>query len=275
MRPSTAANREVQTDPQDQVAPVVRISAWFSFLLLSTACVAARHASSEVNSAIIDQRVTIESDGWRLSGDFRRGGRTDVRSPAVLLLNQAAGNRRAYETMARELESLGIASLRLDLRGHGESINLGRFDPSNGATASLLEGTDRDVARAVEWLRRTDVVDAGRIGIIGASYSGEAAVQASRHGAPPQAIALLSPGSLSPESMVWLDSADIPWRIVAGRAERSAAVRGVMDDVVRNHATATVTLVATSMAHGTNMLESRPELVTDLAVWIRAILFRR
>ena len=89
-------------------------------------------------TAAPETRVTITSEGWTLSGDFTPGA--PGRAPAVLLLNGAARDRSAYSSLARLLAVRGIGSLRIDLRGHGESINLGirarrqhRGDPRESA----------------------------------------------------------------------------------------------------------------------------------------------
>lgn len=71
------------------------------------------------------QSVTLESEGWAIRGDLTLP-RNREPAPGVLLLNKAAGTRLAYEALAPELAANGMASLRLDLRGHGESINMPR-----------------------------------------------------------------------------------------------------------------------------------------------------
>jgi hypothetical protein len=44
-------------------------------------------------------RITVESGGWELVGDLRLPESSDE-LPAVLLLNQAAGDRRDYRYLA-------------------------------------------------------------------------------------------------------------------------------------------------------------------------------
>ena len=65
---------------------------------------------------------------WELIGDLVIPN-TEEKPPVVLLLNKANGNREVYRTMANYLSDRGIASLRLDLRGHGESTNVEKFIP--------------------------------------------------------------------------------------------------------------------------------------------------
>jgi alpha-beta hydrolase superfamily lysophospholipase len=45
------------------------------------------------------------------------------------MLNKTAGDRDIYRNLAMQLAERGIASLRLDLRDHGSSINQGQFIP--------------------------------------------------------------------------------------------------------------------------------------------------
>jgi alpha-beta hydrolase superfamily lysophospholipase len=73
-----------------------------------------------------ETRITIENDGWKLAGDLLIPESKKL-VPAVILINKANGNRRVYKKIAKHLAENRIASLRLDLRGHGESINKGKF----------------------------------------------------------------------------------------------------------------------------------------------------
>ena len=84
-----------------------------------------------------DVRVVITSDGWKLIADLMLP-EASAPPPAVLMLNKAVGDRKAYVDLARHLAGRGIASLRLDLRGHGESVNLGRFIPGEIPRSPLI-----------------------------------------------------------------------------------------------------------------------------------------
>lgn len=141
-----------------------------------------------------DAHVTIDREGWRLHGDLVRPA-GDREAPFALLLHQAAGDRRVYGPLARELAARGIGSLRIDLRRHGESTNLGRFIPYVSPTG--LADTHADVIAALAWLRAQPGIDTTRIGIVSASYSGEAVAVALREGARARAVITLSPGNFS------------------------------------------------------------------------------
>ena len=109
------------------------------------------------------KRVTVETpDGWRLIGEFQRPFR-DGNGSAVLLLHGAARDRRAYGPLDRELARRGVASLRLDLRGEGESVNKGRFDPA--VADNLVIDTWVDVQAALAWVAQQPGVNRSRIGV--------------------------------------------------------------------------------------------------------------
>ncbi len=218
--------------------------------------------------ASTDARVVITSDGWSLVGTYRVS-RGTAPVPAVLLLNGAARDRRAYAELAQELAQRGIGSLRIDLRGEGESINLGRFEP--GVRNPMLADADRDVVAALRWLRERPEVDTARIGILGASYSGEAMAAAARQGVVASAYVALSPGSFSEESMRAIDSMGRPWWFVASRNERFA--HAVVSRIPSVSRTARVTMVD-GTSHASDILSPHFVLNAEIADWFAAKLSR-
>ena len=127
-------------------------------LLLSIALVLALSSPSQAK----DQRLEIESSGWTLVGDLTPTSEQQPRAFAVLL-HKAAGNRQAYGPLAQALANAGIASLRIDLRGHGESTNLGAFDPEISRyydsenpevvrNFALIRAADQDIVAIMNWL---------------------------------------------------------------------------------------------------------------------------
>ena len=155
-------------------------------------------------------RVVIESDGWNLVGDLCIPPSNRL-APAVIMLNRAAGDRTEYAGLAGQLARQGIASLRVDLRGHGESINKGKFIPYNEQSVELtIKPSHRDVTAAHRYLKTLRGIDPERIGFVGASYSGEMMAIAARQSGYGRAYVALSPGSFSDESMELIDGGDIP-----------------------------------------------------------------
>jgi dienelactone hydrolase len=225
-----------------------------------------RGVSATAGTAFVDDTVVVESDGWRLVGNMVRPGAGN-RTAAVLLLNKANGDRRVYAPVALELARRGVSSLRLDLRGHGESTNLATFVPwlANAADA----GEERDIAAALRWLRSHRFVDSTRIGVVGASYSGEAAAVAARAGDGARAYVALSPGSLSERTVADIDASRVPWFIVASANERF--LRGVIAMVRDRSRTATIAEMDGG-AHASDILVTHPELAGRIADWLVARL---
>jgi len=136
--------------------------------------------------------VTVASDGWKLVGDLNVPA-SGQQLPVVLMLNQAAGDRRVYAGLARYLADAGIASLRIDLPGHGDSTNLGHFVPGERSADPLIRDAERNISDVVRQLSANERFDAERIAVVGASYSGEEMAQAGRLQAYAAAYVALSP----------------------------------------------------------------------------------
>jgi hypothetical protein len=111
--------------------------------VLFALCLISTHSSA-------DTSVTIDSDGWQLKGDL-----SVPESPVAfaILLHKAAGDRSAYNEMVKILARDSIASIRLDLRGHGESTNLGSFDPT---LSRYLDPDDERIVRNFDLIRAGD-----------------------------------------------------------------------------------------------------------------------
>ena len=93
--------------------------------------------------------------------------------PAVLMLHGFGSSRDEvggmYATEAAALAEAGIASLRIDFRGFGQSA---------GDTGQhTVDRQNEDSAVGLAALMATAGVDAGRIGVLGFSFGGGAAIQ--------------------------------------------------------------------------------------------------
>lgn len=209
------------------------------------------------------ERMTLASDGWVLVGDVALPDASQP-VPAALLLNKAAGDRHAYRGLAEALARRGIASLRLDLRAHGESTNLGRFAPPEGL--ALLEGSDRDVAVGLEALRRHPRIGATRLAVVGASYSGEAMMEAGRKTGWAAAYVGLSPGSLSDDSIAAIDRERLPWLLVVCRDERYLKE---VEKALREKSRSAEFLELPGTRHASDLLATHPSLTEQLALWLQ------
>ncbi|MCR6633515.1 alpha/beta fold hydrolase [Devosia sp.] len=92
--------------------------------------------------------------------------------PAVVMLHGFGSSRDEvgglFAMQAEALAAEGIASLRIDFRGYGES--------SGDMADTTLEGLVADAAAARSYLAEVDGVDAARIGVIGYSFGAAVAM---------------------------------------------------------------------------------------------------
>ncbi len=237
-------------------------SATLGLLLLCQACLFLQAVAQ--GSAVEETRVVLESGAWRLVGDLLLPP-SEGPLPAVLMLNQAAGNRSVYRELALQLAARGIASLRLDLRGHGESTNLGRFVPGERPRSPLIWDAEVDVNAAHAYLTSHARIDGERVGIVGASYSGEEMAEAGRQQGYAQVYVVLSPGSFSEESIRAVDSSGVPWLFITSKNERYLQeIRAMLQQTSQ-----TVEMVMVpGTHHATDILEAHPTMAERIAVWL-------
>lgn len=107
--------------------------------------------------------------GGRLSGVVSLPGEARTRSPAVVLCQGLSGvHHLVLPEVARWLADAGVASLRFDYTGYGESDGeRGWIDPRARVD---------DAMSALAWLAQHPSVDPGRLGAYGHSYGGPVAV---------------------------------------------------------------------------------------------------
>lgn len=217
------------------------------------------------------ERISVHSEGWELIGDLQTP-QAPGKVPAVLLLNKAAGNRHVYQELAGHLAERGIASLRLDLRGHGDSTNLNRFVPEKSDAEDreiMIWSSEADVIAAHKFLKTHPRIDPNRIAIVGASYSGEEMAEAARLGEYAQAYVALSPGSFSAESIAAMDKSAVPWLFVVSRHERHLTEIAAS---VHNTTKEVEIVYLPGDAHATRILESRHDVAERIAVWLASKL---
>lgn len=93
--------------------------------------------------------------------------------PAVLMMHGLGSSRDEVGNLladaAEALAGRGIASLRIDFRGFGQSMG--------DTGAFTLERQNEDALIALEALRQTDGIDPERIGAMGFSFGGGAAIE--------------------------------------------------------------------------------------------------
>ena len=235
------------------------------------ACSDHKNEQSQVtgNAAIIpdstlERRVEIQSRGWKLIGDLRIPV-SEKPLPVVLMLNKAAGDRTVYKTLATALADRGIASLRLDLPGHGESTNLGKFVPGSGLDSSMIWVAEKDVIAALDFLKSNTSLDSNKVCMVGGSYSGEEIAEAGRLRKFERAYVMLSPGSFSEESIRGIDQSAVPWLFIVSNNERF--LKEITASVQATSKTVEL-LIVPGTAHASNILIAHPGLAERIAIWI-------
>ncbi len=145
-------------------------------------------------------------DGCVLAGTFTLPvpARKGAKAPVVILAHQFRSSRAGWGDLPERLHARGIATLALDLRGHGESLGPTRVTDEFAASAKAV-GFDKipgDLALAAAWVRQQPGVDKRRLALAGSSVGAFAAVMGAREA---KAIAVLA---LSPAGApAWGDGA--------------------------------------------------------------------
>lgn len=128
--------------------------------------------------AVTSEAVHIPGPAGRIGGTLTLPAKTARPIPAVVTLTGSGahfrdGNRtpadryRPFAEIANRLAVCGVATLRLDDRGVGES--------DGNASAATAEDTAADARAGLAYLRGRDDIDAARVGLIGHSYGAEIA----------------------------------------------------------------------------------------------------
>ena len=211
-----------------------------------------------------ESRIIVNHDGWELIGDLRLPDQ-DGQKPVVLMLNQADGDRMVYEQLAIHLSDRGVASLRIDLRGHGESTNIGAFVPGEHRRDPLIWDAEQDVVAVHDYLKSHVDIDASKIAIVGASYSGEEMAEAARLHEPASAYVALSPGSFSEASIANIDESGVPWLLVTAKHDRFLQE---ITASIQAQSEATEIIILPGRGHATNLLQEVDGLAERLAVWL-------
>jgi len=160
------------------------------FLLILPALLAAAQPVSQPMSF-------VTADGFTIQGTFNIPANPG-RRPLVILAHQFQADRSGWQPLVADLNARGIATLALDLRGHGQSTRKG------GATVAVTEdfmasreavGFDQipaDLAQAAAWIRKQPRIDGRRLGLAGSSIGAYSVLVAAAQ-IHPVAVLALSP----------------------------------------------------------------------------------
>ncbi len=193
---------------------------------------------------------------------------------AAILVHAMPVDRTSWASVQRSLSASGIASLAIDLRGHGEStvgpegttVDYKRFG-ENEHQSSLY-----DVIAAYEWVQRRGI-DPDRIALMGASVGANLAVRMLAEETRIRAAVLLSPGrnyqgmnavldieAILPHQSVWIAASE-------GDDQESFEAAKEMYNLAPSDQKIFMPLKAAG--HGTNMFTAKPELLTQAVAFLR------
>ncbi len=141
------------------------------------------------------EMTVLAADGLVLKGTLAYPPRGDAPYPLAVLAHQYPATRDSYAPLIADLHELGVATLAFDERGHGASIQSPSgprvIDSPNGFDlaafgAAFMSSIARlefrriadDIARVAGWGAVQNFIDAGRLGLVGASIGGSGAALA-------------------------------------------------------------------------------------------------
>lgn len=214
------------------------------------------------------ERVSIVTpDGVKIIGDWVTAPTT---IGAVILLHMMPATRTSWAELQAALAKRGLASIAIDLRGHGESTEL-----EDGSRVDYKKFSDEeqraallDATATFQWLRRRGFA-AAQIAVGGASFGANLAVQLLTEYPEIAGAALLSPGVdfhgvkaveeapiILPDQSVWAAASE-------GDDQASADAAKKIVELTTSDRKAFVPLQ--QAGHGTAMFVLHPELVDQMA----------
>jgi pimeloyl-ACP methyl ester carboxylesterase len=214
-------------------------------------------------------RITLTTvDDMMIVGDW-------VPSPRMIgvaiLLHMMPETRASWAMVQIALSRKGIASLAIDLRGHGDSVKT-----TDGFTLNYKEFTEEDhlttiddVRAALDWVRKRGV-DMSRIVLVGASIGANIALNELTDEPHIAGAVLLSPGENYHgfEGMEDVGYVLPDHQLVIVSAEDDPESFGVSRRMYAEACCTKKSFVPyTAGGHGTNLLKSDPSLAEKIADW--------
>jgi len=226
-----------------------------------------------------EQVTLMASDGEEIRADFYMGStKGTAAGSALVLLHMNRSDRSAWMPLRDELYAAGIATLAIDMRGHGESVG-DKSSLSNRLMVgelSLYEEMPLDVEAAVAWLE-TLGYDATRVGLMGASVGCSVALRQGANDERLAGVACLTPG----RNYLGLDSlADVArWDnrsllMVSSGEEAGGGALPVTEALLERDPWADVMRIELpqSSIHGTRMFGVVPGIEDQLTRWWSNVL---
>ncbi|KIC73622.1 hypothetical protein DB42_BV00090 [Neochlamydia sp. EPS4] len=134
------------------------------------------------------EAIVLEVEGYKLFGVLHLPLKGE-KVPGILMCHGLAGNKigrfRTAVTLAKELAKRGIASLRIDFRGCGDSD--GDFCEAS------VKGLLKDAGASLSYLQKHARIDPYRLGVMGRSFGAAIALMAAHSHKNIKSLALWAP----------------------------------------------------------------------------------
>jgi pimeloyl-ACP methyl ester carboxylesterase len=231
----------------------------------------ARHPAPAEPPAPVDVSFST-SDGVRIGATLRPP--ISAGEPIVILVHQVGSTRAEWAPLIERLDRVPrIASLSIDLRGHGESTQGPDGELTHGAlTHEQWAATQEDVLAAVAFLRGDPAIAPSLVLVVGSSIGSTAAIAAASREPAINGVAALSPG----RAYHGFD-AITPGLGLAGRAFFAAVAADEVDGVETARALARITSteaeIVPGSAHGVSLF-TQGEVLDHLEAFVRQTLSR-
>jgi dienelactone hydrolase/uncharacterized damage-inducible protein DinB len=229
----------------------------------------------------------IASDGTPLKASYFPAAKA---GPGVVLVHQVNRERKAWNRLAAKLAAAGINALTLDMRGHGDSGGIPYEKLSDAELRDSWRGSPADVDAAFEFLASQPGVRREVIGLAGAGLLGvDNSVQAARrHSLEVKSLVLLSGETFLDDLRFLRTARHLPGLFVVADDDEYPPTVEAMELLYIASSNPGSKLVHYSSSkeapwlwyepfdlgrvpanggHGTDMLESHPELAGIIVDW--------
>ncbi len=170
-----------------------------SFRLLAPLAAALLALPAAASEPVAKPMSFTTPDGFTIHGTLTMPATGPRKHPVVILAHQFHNNRDGWAPLAERLQARGIATLALDLRGHGESADKAKVSDDFMASAKAV-GFDKipdDLAQAAQWVRHQKGIDGRRVGLAGSSIGAFSVLMAEGQIRPQATLALSPAGEMA------------------------------------------------------------------------------
>ena len=212
-------------------------------------------------------RKFVTSDGVTIAADYLKPVGA---ASAVLLLHMMPATKESWQPLTELLNKKGLATLAIDLRGHGEStVGVGGRELDYKKFSDVDQQTKKlDVSAGLEFLKREGFA-LPDITLVGASIGANLALQALAEHSEIKKAAALSPGldykGVVTKSLLEKIATDQQVFLIASEDDSYSAdsARALAETNPRAKLK-----IYDRAGHGTNMWFSQPALLPELVEWL-------